>query len=130
MGRVLVVEDNVFLRYTLAHWLRMTGHEVTEAATADEARAVLQSIIAIDIVVTDVEMPGSMSGLDLTAYLRETYPSLPVIVVSGKSIPQDFNAASAFFQKPYDLGRITARIEALLIKSQSIPVENKKAEQQ
>ena len=130
MGRVLVVEDNVILRYTLAHWLRVTGHDVTEAASADEAHAVLQSIIIIDIVVTDVEMPGSMSGLELTTYLRETYPLLPVIVVSGKPIPTNFKAASAFFQKPYNLDRITAHIEALLRESQSLPVENKKAERQ
>ena len=91
MARVLVVEDHVILRYALAHWLREKGHEVLEAATADEALAVLKSIVTVDIVVTDVEMPGSMSGLDLTTHLRESFPTLPVIVVSGnryrKTIP-------------------------------------------
>ena len=64
MARVLVVEDNVILRYTLAYGLREQGHEILEAATADEALAILKSIVTVEIVVTDVEMPGSVSGLD------------------------------------------------------------------
>ena len=58
MARVLVVEDHVIFRDALAHWLREKGHEVLEAATADEALAVLKSIVTVDIVVTDVEMPA------------------------------------------------------------------------
>src|ERR1700744_6244143 len=114
MARVLVVEDHVILRYTLAFWLRERGHEVLEAATADEALAVLRSILSVDIVVTDVEMPGSMDGLELTAQLRAGLPSLPVIIVSGKQIPQDYAYASAFFRKPYALDQIAGRIKALV----------------
>jgi DNA-binding NtrC family response regulator len=92
--------------------------------------AVLKSIVTIDIVVTDVQMPGSMSGLDLTTYIRESFPSLPVIVVSGDPIPKDYTMASAFFQKPYDFDRITARIESLSIASRSVPAAKKKADRQ
>jgi CheY-like chemotaxis protein len=129
MARVLVVEDDVVLRYILAHGLR-EGHEVLEAATADEALVILKSIVTVDIVVTDVQMPGSMSGLDLTTYIRESFPALPVIVVSGNPIPKDYAHASAFFRKPYDFDRIAARIEALLVKSQSVPPAKKKADRQ
>jgi two-component system, response regulator PdtaR len=129
MARVLVVEDDVVLRYILAHGLR-EGHEVLEAATADEALAILKSIVTVDIVVTDVQMPGSMSGLDLTTYIRESFPALPVIVVSGNPIPKDYAHASAFFRKPYDFDRIAARIEALLVTSQSVPAAKKKADRQ
>lgn len=129
MARVLIVEDNVILRYTLAHWLREEGHEVTEAATADEALSVLKSILTVDIVVTDVEMPGSMSGLDLTTYLRKSFPSLPVIVVSGNPIPRDYTNASAFFRKPYALDGVAEQIKALLI-NQSEPAAEKKADRQ
>jgi two-component system, response regulator PdtaR len=129
MARVLVVEDNVILRYALAHWLREEGHEVMEAATADEALSVLKSIVTVEIVVTDVEMPGSMSGLDLTTYLRKSFPLLPVIVVSGNPIPKDYTNASAFFQKPYDFGGIAARIKALLV-NQGEPAAEKKADRQ
>ena len=125
MARVLVVEDDVILRYALAHWLR-EGHEVLEAATADEALAILASIVTVDIVVTDVQMPGSMNGLDLTTYIRESFPSLPVIVVSGNPIPKDYTGASAFFQKPYDFGRIAAHIGTLLITNQGVLLQKRK----
>jgi two-component system, response regulator PdtaR len=125
MARVLVVEDDVMLRYALAHWLR-EGHEVLEAATADEALAILKSIVTVDIVVTDVQMPGSMNGLDLTTYIRESFPSLPVIVVSGNPIPKDYAHASASFRKPYDFHKITACIETLVVTNQSVPAAERK----
>ena len=130
MARVLVVEDNVILRYSLAHWLREEGHEVLEAATADEALAALKSILTVDIVVTDVEMPGSMNGLALTIHLRENFAWLPVIVVSGNPIPKDYTHASAFFRKPYEFDRVAARIKALLPTNQSVPAAKKKADRQ
>jgi CheY-like chemotaxis protein len=129
MARVLVVEDDVMLRYALAHWLR-SGHEIFEAATADEALTILKSIVTVDIVVTDVQMPGSMNGLDLTTYIRESFPSLPVIVVSGNPISKDYAHAAAFFLKPYDFDRIAARIETLLVTNQSAPAAKKKADRQ
>jgi two-component system, response regulator PdtaR len=103
------------------------GHEVLETATADEALAVLRSIVSVDIVVTDVEMPGSMNGLELTAHLRAGAPSLPVIIVSGTQIPQDYAYASAFFPKPYDLDQIAARINALVPPNLNDPPLQKKA---
>jgi CheY-like chemotaxis protein len=126
---VLVVEDNVILRYALCVWLRDEAHEVLEAATADEALSVLRSIVTVDIVVTDVEMPGSMSGLDLTTYLRGNSPSLPVIVVSGNPLPKDYPHASAFFRKPYVLDAISAQIKALVV-DQDTPAAEKKADRQ
>ena len=130
MARVLIVEDDEILRYTLAYRLREEEHEVLEAATADEALAVLKSIVTVDIVVTDVEMPGSMSGLDLTTHLRESFPTLPVIVVSGNPIPKDYTRASASFQKPYDFHRIAARIETLVATNPSVSAVEKKADRQ
>jgi CheY-like chemotaxis protein len=51
MATVLVVEDDVILRYTLAEWLRACGIEVFEAASGDEARAVLSTVLEIDLAV-------------------------------------------------------------------------------
>jgi two-component system, response regulator PdtaR len=104
-----------------------TVHAVVRAM---EAMAILKSIVTVDIVVTDVEMPGSMSGLDLTTYIRESFPSLPVIVVSGNPIPKDYAHASAFLQKPYDFNKIAACIETLLVTNQSVSAAEKKADRQ
>jgi CheY-like chemotaxis protein len=54
MARILVLEDNVLLRYILAEWLRTDGFDVVEAASADEAVSILSSVIGVDLVITDV----------------------------------------------------------------------------
>jgi len=115
MARILVVEDDVFLRYALAEWLRAEGHEVAEAVSGDEAATVLYSIMTVDLVITDVQMPGSLNGLQLARNIRAAFPSLPVIVVSGQPRPTSFDevGAAAFFLKPYDFDELTARVAVL-----------------
>ena len=96
-------------------WLRAEGHEVVEAVSGDEAATILSSIMAVDLVITDVQMPGSLNGLELARNIRAAFPSLPVIVVSGQPRPATFDevGAAAFFLKPYDLVQLTARVAAL-----------------
>jgi CheY-like chemotaxis protein len=116
MASVLVVEDDVILRYTLAEWLRACGNEVFEAASGDEAQTVLSTVLEIDLVVTDVQMPGSLDGLQLTRDLHATQPQIPVIVVSGLPLRADAESAGAagFYPKPYNLDQLAARIAELI----------------
>src|SRR3954468_3310884 len=102
MARILLVEDEVLLRYILAEWLRTEGHEVMEATSGDEAHAMLSSIIDIDLVLTDVRMPGALNGLELTRQIRAVLPGLPVIVLSADMAHSEARdaGASAFFSKP------------------------------
>jgi two-component system, response regulator PdtaR len=115
MARILVVEDDVFLRYALAEWLRGEEHEVVETASGDEAATVLASIMTVDLVITDVEMPGSLNGLQLARNIRVANPSLPVIVVSGQPQPPTFDevGAAAFFLKPYDFDQLIGCVATL-----------------
>jgi CheY-like chemotaxis protein len=112
---VLVVDDNPILRLTLAQEISHAGFRVREAATADEAETVLQAGADIDLIVTDVEMPGRHDGLALAMFVRSHYPNTPVIVVSGR-VPQvrAASVADAFFSKPYDVGSVIQRVAALL----------------
>lgn len=112
---ILIVDDNAVLRLMLAHEISQAGFKVREAATADEAETVLETGVAIDLIVTDVEMPGHHDGLALAMHVRSHYPNTPVIVVSGQ-VPQKRAAsvADAFFSKPYDVGSLIARVAALL----------------
>jgi len=112
---VLVVDDNAILRLMLAQEISQAGFKVREAATADEAETVLDTGAAIDLIVTDVEIPGHHDGLALAMYVRSHYPNTPVIVVSGQ-VPQTRAAsvADAFFTKPYDVGSLIQRVAALL----------------
>jgi two-component system, response regulator PdtaR len=129
MATVLVVEDDVISRYTLAEWLRFEGYEVLEAMSADEAVVIFASILSIDLVVTDIEMPGSMNGLDLAEQIKARFPALPVIVVSGKPFTDKLRigAVTEFFPKPYDLSKLTAYIATLVPPNKAGPEKLKQA---
>ena len=114
---ILVVEDDVSLRFALAKWFRLLRFTVYEAATADEAVTLLKSTILIDAVITDINMPGTMNGLDLVTFIEGASPGTPVIVVSGQD-HQISEGDVLFFKKPYKLQEVSVRISKLLeIKS-------------
>jgi DNA-binding NtrC family response regulator len=114
-NHILVVEDDVALRFTLAEWLRSLNYMVCEAASADEAATILSSPIVVDLVVTDVEMPGSMNGFGLVDHIRRVAPGITAIVVSGNAFQQQAREIGVpFFRKPYDLDSISALIATML----------------
>src|SRR4051812_37334737 len=81
---VLLVEDEALIRMSLADFLEDRGFEVIETATAAEAIEVLRtSIERIDLVFSDVRMPGEMDGFGLAAWLQVNHQGLPVILTSG-----------------------------------------------
>lgn len=112
---ILIVEDDPILRFTLAMELREAGFGVREAASADEAETVLGTGVPVDLVVTDIEMPGTRDGLALARSVRAFHPHVRVIVVSG-IVPESgiVGVADAFFGKPYDVERLIVRIRSLL----------------
>jgi CheY-like chemotaxis protein len=116
---ILVVEDEALLRVALSHYLQECGFNVLEAASADEAVQILdQSGIAIDLVLSDVRMPGSMDGFGLATWIRQNRPGLPVFLASGddKKIvaAQELCEGEPFFAKPYDLDLLVTRIRKIL----------------
>ena len=80
---ILVVEDDVLVRNIVAAYLRECGFDVIEASGADEAIRVLQADVRVDIVFSDVNMPGSMDGFGLAQWVRRERPWLRVILTSG-----------------------------------------------
>ena len=112
---ILVVEDSFALRFTLAEWLRSQNYTVCEAASADEAKTLLESPFIIDLVITDVEMPGSMDGLGLFDYIKQKSPHLEVVVVSGNDKYKGLkDQGVTFFRKPYDLRLISSHVENII----------------
>ncbi len=78
---VLVVEDEILVRTAIAEYLRHCGYRVVEAASADEAMTVLQeTAIQVDIVFSDIKMPGSIDGFGLSKWVREHKPGLQIIL--------------------------------------------------
>jgi CheY-like chemotaxis protein len=101
---VLVVEDSPMIRMGAVDLVLSAGYEAIEASDADEAIRVLESRDDIDLVFTDVQMPGTMDGIKLSHYIRNRWPPIKLIVASGASILEESSLpmGSRFFSKPYD----------------------------
>lgn len=112
---ILVVEDDVLIRLAMADDLMAAGFRVVQAANADEALKVLESKIAVDLVLTDIRMPGSLDGLALAARIRQQWSYLRIVVASGDLPPVPPVAlADAFLPKPCDSSTILGCINQLL----------------
>jgi two-component system, response regulator PdtaR len=99
---VLVVEDEGVVRDLVAVGLRYAGFEVLEAISAEDAIAYMSAGQRIDVVFTDIQLAGDLSGWDLAEQLRVTQPHLPIIYTSGNSVDRSRKVAgSLFFEKPY-----------------------------
>jgi DNA-binding NtrC family response regulator len=117
---ILVVEDEFLVRLTVSDGLRDEGYDVLEAASGDEALDLFRCGVAIDVVFSDVRMPGTIDGLGLLAFVRDTYSELPVIITSGHlpSLPEAAGRATPFLPKPYHISQLTSLIENALAHAQ------------
>jgi CheY-like chemotaxis protein len=81
---ILVVEDEVLTRMAVSEELREHGYAVIEAATADEALAVLHGPTRVDLLLTDMRMPGTIDGCALARQVRAALPFVKIVMVSGQ----------------------------------------------
>jgi DNA-binding response OmpR family regulator len=115
--RILVVEDEIMIRLMISQYLRDSGFDVIEANNAQEAVRVLLEF-KVDLVFTDLQMPGSMDGTGLARRIRTEWPDMKVILTSGaiaaSALPADLRDHATLVQKPYRLDAVEERIRALL----------------
>ena len=112
---ILIVEDEVLTRIAAAEYLRDCGFTVVEAANAEEARSVLNSRAFIDLVFTDIQMPGEMDGRSLAGWLARQKPNVPVILTSARLEGDSTSRGQRrFIRKPYQLSDIEKQIRELL----------------
>lgn len=113
---VLVVEDSPLIRMSAVELVLDAGFEALEAGNADEAIRILESRDDIDLVFTDVQMPGTMDGIKLSHYIRDRWPPVKLIVASGAAILEEslLPTGSRFFPKPYDSSTISEAMVRLL----------------
>lgn len=118
-SRILLVEDEFLIRMMLSDVLRDADFDVIEASNADEALEILKSPIRIDLMISDVRMPGSMDGLGLLAIVRTTLPILPVIITSAHLEPMlaITDGATQFVAKPFSLEFVVEAVRAELEKN-------------
>ncbi len=113
-GKVLVVEDVALIRMTTVDMLEQIGFGACEAADGPEALAQLQKDGEIDILLTDLGLPG-MSGRQLVEEALRVKPSLKVIIASGYSIPAqdaaDLGGSVRYLTKPFDIQRLRRVLE-------------------
>jgi CheY-like chemotaxis protein len=83
---VLLVEDDPTLRLSLAECLEASGYRVIEAFSHDDALHKLDMNLDVGCVITDVNMPGTSSGVELAREVRGTWPSIATIVLSGRPL--------------------------------------------
>ncbi len=100
---ILVVEDELILRTMAVDLFEEAGYETAEATNADDAMELLQRRIDIRVLFTDVQMPGSMDGLTLAAFVRNKWPLIELILTSGRYVRDiDIPERGVFLPKPYD----------------------------
>jgi len=80
---ILVVEDEVLQRFPVAEFLRNAGYRVLEAGNADDARAIFRAGEPVEMVFSDVNMPGEMNGFELAHWIRTAFPDVRVLLTSG-----------------------------------------------
>jgi DNA-binding response OmpR family regulator len=116
---ILLVEDDVLQRIGVAEHLRQNGFSVVEAATADEAKAVLEAGVEVDLVFTDITMPAGIDGVALAQWAARRFAELPVMLTSALQSALDIALiacpqAKGVILKPYDYDALVRRLRALL----------------
>ncbi len=119
--RVLVVEDQFLIRLMLVEGLTDAGFEVTEAENGDTALALLRGPYSLDLLLTDIQMPGSADGNAVGAFAKALYPGLPVIYASGRpdTLTNLLSEEDAFVSKPFGTREIALLAVDLIRKTTS-----------
>ncbi len=108
---ILVVDDDDEVREMLAETLQDFGYAVTQAASGEEALPLLAGDAGIDMLITDIRMPG-MSGLELAEKVARQRASMKVIVTSGYFQPQPIT--QQFLRKPFRIQELASAVKAEL----------------
>lgn len=113
---ILVVEDEPLQRMMAVDLVERAGFEAVEASSADEAVSILETRLDIRLVFTDIDMPGGMDGMKLAASIRDRWPPIELIIISGKRRPtlEDLPARGVFFEKPYKRNEVTAAMKSFV----------------
>ena len=117
-GTILLVEDEPGVRNLTTRVLERGGYMVVAVASAREALLVAEGSTTLDLVITDVVMPGGMSGVEMGERLSRTRPAVPVLYISGYSDDGKLRSAGSqglnFLGKPFQPHELLARVKTIL----------------
>jgi CheY-like chemotaxis protein len=115
---VLVVDDDALVREPISDYLREVGYEVLEAGDAQEAIDMVSHAEHVDVVFSDVRMPGELDGVGLARWMKAHRPGLPVLLTSGyagSSWPaSELGQEVRLLPKPYTQAQVLRHIRRLL----------------
>ena len=116
MHVILTVEDEFLLSEYLGEILKDAGYSVVSVQDADEAIAMLESRNDIRLIITDINMPGTMDGLKLAAAVRGRWPPIKIIITTGLRLPtkHEMPTGSLLLQKPYSPVSVVEAVARLL----------------
>ena len=116
---VLVVEDDVLARYALCDAFRYDGLRVLEASSVAEAKAILLSSVAVDLVFIDLNIPGEGDGLTVAEFAKEQRPAAKVVFTSGRAparLRPQLESFGPFVPKPFIISRVIRLIRQTLAR--------------
>lgn len=113
--KILVVEDEPLIRLGLISLVEDAGYGALEASSADEAIRIVEGDPDISVIITDVDMPGSMDGIKLAHFVRDRWPPIQLIVISGKVdvAETELPSGTRFFAKPWQEMSLLAALREL-----------------
>ena len=106
---VLVLEDEADVRQTLCEQLHLLGYLTLEAANGEQAMHLLAASSEIDILISDLMLPGGLSGVDVVNHALKHYPQLAILLISGQDLRPAHNPALpevALLRKPFTRGEL------------------------
>jgi CheY-like chemotaxis protein len=112
---VLVVESESIIRMEAVDLVNDAGYEVIDAPDADSALVILHSRNDIRAVFTDINMPGSLNGMELAHFVRKRWPHIRLMVTSSPQQSDNFPANWRYIQKPYAPEHVAAALRSLNI---------------
>jgi len=114
--RVLIVDDNETARWILAEILETEGYAIVEAGSADQALLRLAEDADISAIVSDIEMPGSMNGVEMAALILQESPNMVMLLTSGRYHPSvdELPGNAKFLLKPWAPREIIRELATLL----------------
>ena len=112
---ILLVEDEVLVRMLAADVLSEAGFTVLESTNAEEALTLLEARPDVQVLFTDVNMPGALDGLGLAQTVHEQSPGIGILIGSGRirPAPGELPPSTRFIAKPYAPSALTDAVRAV-----------------
>ncbi len=123
MFKILVAEDDLPLQKMMCAFLKLNGFDVIPASDGNEALAAFDHIMP-DLAIIDIMMPGR-NGFEVTSEIRESFPLLPILIVTARDTLDDkrtgfSSGADDYLTKPVDLDEMLLHIQALMRRAKTM----------